>query len=148
MNPLLKKPRSGAPSTAPRRENCVTMGPSILPPCLRVYHPRNPRRNGKHRATQRFYKAYTQFVGFYYGSGAPPPKEKSGSLKEVALITWVVFKTLALPMAVLLGGVILLVGFFYLFSLNPLFGLGGILLIILAVLGRGVWEWRHPPEIR
>ena len=87
-------------------------------------------------------------MGFYYNSGAPPEKEKSGGLKEVMLITWVVFKTLALPLGVLFGGVALLLTLFFLFTFSPLAGLGGILLIIGAILARGVWEWRHPPDIR
>ena len=87
-------------------------------------------------------------MGFYYNSGAPPEKQKSGGLKEVLLITWVVFKTLALPLGVLFGGVALLLTLFFLFTFNPLAGLGGILLIIGAILARGVWEWRHPPDIR
>ncbi len=87
-------------------------------------------------------------MGFYYGSGGPPPEEKSGSLKEVALITWVVFKMLALPLAILFGGVAVLIGLFYLFSFSPVAGVSAIGVVLLGVLARGIWEWRHPPVLK
>ena len=87
-------------------------------------------------------------MGFYYNSGGPSPEEKQGSLKEVVLITWVVLKMLALPMAILFGGVAVLVGLFYLFSLSSLAGVSAIGVVLLAVLARGVWEWRHPPVFK
>lgn len=87
-------------------------------------------------------------MGFYFGSSSPPPDEdKQGSFKEAMLITWAVFKTLALPIGILLGGVVLLVGLFVLFSIHPLLGLGALGVIVLAVVIRGLWEWRHPPTL-
>jgi hypothetical protein len=87
-------------------------------------------------------------VGFYYGSGAPPedPNDQ-GSFKEAMLITWAVFKTLALPLGILLGGIAYIVFLFYLFSIHPLLGLAGILVVVAAISARGLWEWRHPPSI-
>jgi len=87
-------------------------------------------------------------MGFYYGPGSPPPdKDKGGGLKEALIITWIVFQVLALPLAILIGGIAYLVLLFYLFSWHPLAGLAGILLIVGLVAARGVWEAKHPPTI-
>ncbi len=86
-------------------------------------------------------------MGFYYGSNAPPPKDKSGGFKEVLLITWVVFRTLAMPLGILLGGMMYLFLIFFLFTVHPLAGLASILVIFAAVAVRAFWEWRHPPRL-
>lgn len=87
-------------------------------------------------------------MGFYYGNGSPEPEDnKSGGLKEALVITWVVFQVLALPLAILIGGIAYLVLLFYLFTWHPLAGLAGILVIVAAVAARGVWEAKHPPQI-
>jgi hypothetical protein len=88
-------------------------------------------------------------MGFYYGSGSQPPDDKKeGSLKEALVISWVVFRTLAMPLGVLFGGVGYLALLFFLFTVHPLAGLGGILVVVFAALARGVWEWRHPPTLQ
>jgi hypothetical protein len=87
-------------------------------------------------------------MGFYYGSNAPPPEDKSGSIREALAITWVVFKTLALPLGLLLGVVFLLGLLFFLFTVHPLAGLGGILTLVAGVAVRGFWEWKHPPTLK
>jgi hypothetical protein len=87
-------------------------------------------------------------MGFYYGSGSPPPDgDKPGGFKEAMLITWIVFRVLAVPLAILFGGIAFLVVLFYLFTWHPLAGLAGILLIVAAVGARAAWEWRHPPHL-
>ena len=90
---------------------------------------------------------YSRVVGFYYGSSKPPKEEKSGSWKEIFQIIWAVFSVLALPLAVLVGGVLYLFLIFWLFTISPYAGLGGIAVVIVAVLARGVWEAKHPPEL-
>ncbi|MFN0145289.1 MAG: hypothetical protein ACKVT1_02170 [Dehalococcoidia bacterium] len=87
-------------------------------------------------------------MGFYYGSGSPPPEEKPGGIKEALLITWAVFRALALPLGVLFGGIALLVLLFVLFAIHPLAGFGGILFLVAVVTARGLWEWRHPPTLK
>ncbi len=88
-------------------------------------------------------------MGFYHGSGQPPPDDdKQGSLKDALIITLVVFKTLALPVAIMVGAILYLVLLFFLFTVHPLAGLGGILLIVAIVAGRGLWEWKHPPTLK
>ena len=87
-------------------------------------------------------------MGFYYGSNAPPPEDKSGGFRETITIIWVVFKVLALPLGILLGVVLGLVLLFYLFVLSPFLGFGAIAVILIALVARGVWEARHPPELR
>jgi len=86
-------------------------------------------------------------MGFYYGSSEPPPDKGEGTFKEALFLTLIVFRALALPMAVLIGGIAYLTLVFYLFSLNPLFGGAAILLPIGAVVARGVWESRRPPKL-
>jgi hypothetical protein len=87
-------------------------------------------------------------MGFYYGSGAPPPDDdKPGGLKEALVLTWIVFRVLALPLGIILGGVLYLFLLFFLFSIHPLLGLAGILVVVGAVVARGIWESKHPPEL-
>jgi hypothetical protein len=87
-------------------------------------------------------------MGFYYGSSEPPPEQdKPGGFKEAMYITWAVFRALALPLAVIFGGMLGLVLLFWLFTLSGWAGLGGILAIVLALVGFGFWEYKHPPEI-
>ncbi len=86
-------------------------------------------------------------MGFYYNSGQPPEDDKSGSWKEIFQIILVVFQVMALPLGILLGGVIYLVFVFWMFSLSGWAGLGAILVVVLAVAARGIWEAKHPPEL-
>lgn len=87
-------------------------------------------------------------MGFYYGSSQPPKDEKPGGWKETFLIIWVVFSVLALPLALILAGVVYLVVLFWLFIIHPLLGLAWLGVAAAAVVARGVWEAKHPPEIR
>ncbi len=87
-------------------------------------------------------------MGFYYGSSKPPQEEPPGGLKEMLLIIWVVFRTLALPLGFLFGGMGYLVLLFVLFAINPFLGLGGILFLVGALVARGIWEAKHPPDLR
>lgn len=86
-------------------------------------------------------------MGFYYGSSEPPPEDKSGGFKEAMLITLAVFRALALPLAVIFGGMVGLVVLFWLFTLNGWAGLAAILAIVLALAAYGFWEYKHPPEL-
>jgi len=86
-------------------------------------------------------------VGFYYGSSKPPKEDEPGGFKETLLIIWVVFQALALPLGILFGGIAYLVLLFVLFATNPFLGLGGILLLVGALVARGIWEAKHPPDI-
>jgi hypothetical protein len=87
-------------------------------------------------------------MGFYYGSSEPPPEDKSGGFKEAMLITLAVFRALALPLAVIFGGMLGLVFLFWLFTVSPWAGLGGILAVVVALMAFGFWEYRHPPELK
>jgi hypothetical protein len=90
---------------------------------------------------------YACSVGFYYnpgtpdGGGAPP-----GGWKETLLIIWTVLRILALPLALLFGALVGLIGLFFLFSFNTLLGFAVIGAGVAALIGRGIWEARHPPE--
>jgi hypothetical protein len=86
-------------------------------------------------------------MGFYYGSNSPPPEDKPGGWKETFLIIWAVFQVLALPLGILLGGLLGLFLLFWLFTISAWLGLGLIGLGLLALVVLGVWEARNPPEI-
>ncbi len=85
-------------------------------------------------------------MGFYYSSGQPP-EEEPGGFKETLLIIFVVFRTLAVPLGLLFGGVAAFLFEFWLFTISPLLGLSGIALVVAAVVARGVWEAKHPPDL-
>lgn len=87
-------------------------------------------------------------MGFYYGSGEPPKKDSpDGSWRETLTIIWVVFKTLALPLGLLFGAVFGLILIIYAFTISGWLGLALLALIIGAVVARGIWEAKHPPEM-
>ena len=87
-------------------------------------------------------------MAFYYGSGEPPKKDSpEGSWRETFAIIIVVFKTLALPLGLLFGAVFGLILIIFAFTVSGWLGLGLIALIVAALVARGVWEAKHPPEI-
>jgi hypothetical protein len=90
---------------------------------------------------------YTDVVGFYYGSSQPPPEDEKGSLKEAFLITIAVFRLLAIPLLVLLGGGAYVVAVFYLFSINAFAGYGGLSAILVVIGAVWLWEKTHPPAL-
>jgi hypothetical protein len=87
-------------------------------------------------------------MGFYYGPSGPPPEDKPGGFREALAMIWVAFSVLALPIGIILGVFAALGLIFWLFTLSAFAGFGAILVIILAVVARGVWEARHPPELK
>lgn len=88
-------------------------------------------------------------MSFYYGSGKhEPEKEKGGGIKEILLIIWIVFRALALPLGVIFGGVGALIGLFILFAWQPLAGVAFLVVVAAAIGVRGIWELRHPPELK
>lgn len=83
-------------------------------------------------------------MGFYYGRGSDPPP---GSWRETLAIIGIVFRTLALPLAILFGAMAALVLLFWLYTVYP-WAAAGLVVLVLAALGlRALWEWRHPPEL-
>ncbi len=87
-------------------------------------------------------------MGFYYGSGEPPKKDSpEGSWRETITIILVVFKTLALPLGLLFGAIFGLILLIYAFTVSGWLGLAFLALIVGAVVARGIWEAKHPPEI-
>ncbi len=83
-------------------------------------------------------------MGFYYGGGKEPPP---GSWRETFSIIWIVFRTLALPLAVIFGSVAALFLLIWLFTIHPLAGGAFILAGLLALAAFAWWEWRHPPRL-
>lgn len=87
-------------------------------------------------------------MGFYYGPGQPPEDDGQGGFREIVQIVWIVLRMLALPLGVLLGVILGLALIFWLFTVATLLGLAAILAIVAAVVARGVWEAKHPPDLR
>lgn len=87
-------------------------------------------------------------MGFYYGSSQPPDDEPPGGFKETVAIILAVFRVLAIPLGILFGGIFALAALFYIFAFSKLAGLAVLLLIVIALVARGIWEARHPPELQ
>lgn len=88
-------------------------------------------------------------MGFYYGSNQPPPEDdKPAGLRDIIAISWAVFSVLALPLGLLLGIVVYLVVLFWMFSIHWTLGVTLLLLLVGSILARGIWEAKHPPELR
>ena len=87
-------------------------------------------------------------MGFYYGSGEPPKEDPPpGSWRETLSIVIAVFKTLALPLGILFAAIFGLLFLLFAFSVSPWFGLALIALGVGALVARGVWEAKHPPDL-
>jgi hypothetical protein len=94
-------------------------------------------------------RLYTPGVGYYYGPGTPPPNDgKPDGFRETVTIILVVFKLLALPVGALMGMLLALVLLFYAFAFSPFLGFGLIGMGVAALVARGIWEAKHPPELR
>jgi hypothetical protein len=87
-------------------------------------------------------------VGFYYGSNQPPQEDKPGSFREAIAIMWAVFTVLAKPLALLFGVLLYFVFLFWFFTVNPFLGLALLSVPVIALVWRGIWEARHPPELK
>ncbi len=87
-------------------------------------------------------------MGFYYGSSQPPPDDDKGSFKEAFLITLAVFRVLALPLGVMLGGGAYIVFVFYMFSISAIAGYGALSLVLVALAAIWAWEKTHPPALK
>ncbi len=83
-------------------------------------------------------------MGFYHGRGSEPPP---GSWRETFAIIGIVFRTLAVPLAILFGAMAGLFLLFWLFTIHPLAAAGLIALGLMVLGARAFWEWRHPPEL-
>jgi hypothetical protein len=89
---------------------------------------------------------YNASMGFYYNSGQEP--EPEGGWRETIAIILVVFRILAKPLAFIVGSILALVLIIWLFAVSPLLGLLAIATVVAAIVGRGIWEAKHPPELR
>ena len=85
-------------------------------------------------------------MGFYYNSGKEP--EPEGGWRETIAIILVVFRILAKPLGFIVGSILGLVLIIWLFAVSPVLGLLAIGAIIAAIVARGIWEAKHPPELR
>jgi hypothetical protein len=70
-------------------------------------------------------------MGFYYGSGAPPPEDDDKvRFREVVGLVFAMFKVLSVPFAIMFGGMLAVLALFLLFTVNLLLG--------YAVMGIGI----------
>ncbi len=87
-------------------------------------------------------------MGFYYGSSQPPDDDpKPGSWGETFAIIIAVFKALAMPLGLLFGAVFGLLFIIWAFTISGWLGLGIVGTGVIALVGYGIWEAKHPPEI-
>jgi hypothetical protein len=87
-------------------------------------------------------------MAFYYGSNEPPKEDPPpGSWRETFAIIIAVFKTLALPLGILFGAIFGLLFLIFLFTINGWIGLAVIIAGLAALVGYGIWEAKHPPEL-
>ncbi len=86
-------------------------------------------------------------MGFYYGPSTPPEDPPPGSWKETLIIIWVVFKALALPLGLLFGAILGFVLILWAFLVSAWLGLALLGVVVAAVVARGAWEARHPPDL-
>jgi type III secretory pathway component EscU len=84
-------------------------------------------------------------MGSYYNSGGQP--EDEGGWRETLAIIFVVFRVLAKPLGFIIGAVFGLVFIIWLFTLTPLLGGAAVAAVIAALVARGFWEAKHPPEL-
>lgn len=87
-------------------------------------------------------------MGFYYGSNTPPPEDKQGGIREAMMMTWAVFRVLALPLGIILGGMAALLLVIFLFTIHPLAGVAAIVAVLAVIGARAAWELRHPPTLK
>jgi type III secretory pathway component EscU len=85
-------------------------------------------------------------MGFYHNQGQEP--EPEDGWRETLAIIFVVFRILAKPLGFIIGSILGLVLIVWLFAVSPILGLLAIAAIIGAIVARGVWEAKHPPELR
>jgi hypothetical protein len=85
-------------------------------------------------------------MGFYYGSNEPPDDPGQGGWRETITIIFVVFRVLAVPLAILMGAIFALFALFWLFTVHVLLGFGIIGILVGALTVRGIWEAKHPPD--
>jgi hypothetical protein len=87
-------------------------------------------------------------MGFYYGSSQPPDDDpKPGSWGETIAIIIAVFRTLALPLGLLFGSIFGLLFLIWAFTISGWLGLALVGIGVGALVGYGIWESKHPPEI-
>ena len=86
-------------------------------------------------------------MGFYHGPSTPPSEDEHAGFRETVAIIWAAFSVLALPLALIFGVVLGMVLLVWLFTIHVLAGFGALAAVALALLARGWWEARHPPDI-
>ena len=100
-----------------------------------------------HHSSRSTGRSYTTDVGFYYGSGQPPRRRlrwySRNHRDPLGRATMV-----RRPARRVAGSHHRAAFIFWLFTINGFLGLAAILVIIAPVVARGVWEAKHPPDIR
>jgi hypothetical protein len=74
-----------------------------------------------------------------------PTKEPSGCLQTL-VITRIVLQILFVPLLLVAGGIAGVILFFFALTVNPLLGLGVLVLLGVGLYFLGKWEARRVPE--
>ena len=74
-----------------------------------------------------------------------PTKEPSGCLQTL-IITRIILQILLVPLLLVAGGIAGVILFFFALTLNPLLGLGVLVLVGIGLYFLGRWEAKHVPE--
>jgi hypothetical protein len=86
-------------------------------------------------------------MGFYHGSDKDPGGDEPGWRETISIII-VVFQVLAKPLGILLAVLFGLLFLLWAFTVHALFGLALLGILVVAIVARGIWEAKHPPELR
>jgi hypothetical protein len=74
-----------------------------------------------------------------------PTKEPSGCLQTL-IITRIIMQILFVPLLLVAGGIAGVILFFFALTLNPLLGLGVLVLVGVGLYFLGKWEAKHVPD--
>jgi len=72
----------------------------------------------------------------------PPPQEPNGCLQTI-VISRMIAQILFVPLALILGGILLVLGAFYAFAEHPLLGFGLVLIAFVALTFVARWEYER-----
>lgn len=85
-------------------------------------------------------------MGFYYGPGSPPPDEEDEKVRfrDAISLVFAMFRVLAVPFAIIFGGMLILLALFWLFAIHILLGYAAMAIGLGALIGRAIWDSRRP----
>lgn len=83
-------------------------------------------------------------MGFYYGSGTPPPEDEDKvRFREVISLVFAMFKVLSVPFAIIMGGLLVVLTLFWLFTVDIVLGYAVMGIGIGGLIIRAIWDSKH-----